>query len=79
MRRTVSVLVAAAAMAGAIAYVADASGQTDPKAAPILRANIPSGYREWQLISVAHEEDSLNDPRAILGNDIAVKGTDSAT
>lgn len=33
---------------------------------------IPVGYRDWRLISVAHEEGNLNDIRAILGNDIAI-------
>jgi hypothetical protein len=30
-------------------------------------------YRDWKLISVAHEEGSLNDLRAVLGNDVAIK------
>ena len=34
---------------------------------------LPAGYRDWGLISVAHEEGKLNDLRAILGNDIAIK------
>jgi len=34
---------------------------------------IPDGYRDWKLISVAHEEGNLNDIRAILGNDAAIK------
>jgi hypothetical protein len=34
---------------------------------------IPPGYRDWKLISVAREEGSLNDIRAILGNDKAIK------
>ncbi len=34
---------------------------------------IPPGYRDWKLISVAHEEGNLNDLRAILGNDIAIE------
>ncbi|ABF42747.1 putative cytochrome P460 [Candidatus Koribacter versatilis Ellin345] len=34
---------------------------------------IPPGYRDWKLISVAHEEGQLNDIRAILGNDLAIK------
>ena len=42
-------------------------------AAPVFGIKIPPRYREWQLISVAHEEGSLNDIRAILGNDIALK------
>jgi hypothetical protein len=34
---------------------------------------IPAGYRDWKLISVAHEEGTLNDIRAVLGNDVAIK------
>ena len=34
---------------------------------------LPAGYRDWRLISVAHEEGKQNDIRAILGNDIAIK------
>jgi hypothetical protein len=34
---------------------------------------IPSGYRDWRLISVAHEEGNLNSLGAILGNDLAIK------
>ena len=34
---------------------------------------IPDGYRDWRLVSVAHEEGNLNDLRAILGNDVAIK------
>lgn len=34
---------------------------------------IPGGYRDWKLISVAREEGELDDIRAVLGNDIAVK------
>ncbi len=40
---------------------------------PIFVTEIPLGYRDWNLISVAHEQGRLNDIRAILGNDIAVK------
>ena len=39
----------------------------------IFVTEIPAGYRDWKLISVAHEEGKLNDIRAILGNDIAIK------
>jgi hypothetical protein len=34
---------------------------------------IPDGYRDWRLISVAREEGTLDDIRAILGNDKAIK------
>jgi hypothetical protein len=39
----------------------------------VFVTNIPPGYRDWKLISVAREEGTLDDIRAILGNDIAVK------
>ena len=42
-------------------------------------SRFPSGYREWKLISVAHEEGKLNDLRAILGNDDAIKGAREGT
>jgi hypothetical protein len=49
------------------------SGQANSAAAPIFGITLPPHYREWELISVAHEEGNLNDLRAILGNDIAYK------
>ena len=73
MRRIVFVLVAVAALAGVVAYMAPASGQADGEAAPIFGVKIPPGYRDWRLISVAREEGNLNDLRAILGNDVAIK------
>jgi hypothetical protein len=73
MRRILFVLVAVAALAGVVAYMAPASGQADGEAAPIFGVKIPPGYRDWRLISVAHEEGNLDDLRAILGNDVAIK------
>ncbi len=75
MRRIVFVLVAVGALAGVVAYMAPASGQADGEAAPIFGVKIPPGYRDWRLISVAHEEGNLNDLRAILGNDVAIKAS----
>ena len=45
----------------------------DDEATPVFGIKLPPGYRDWRLISVAHEEGSLNDLRAILGNDIAIR------
>ena len=73
MKRIAFVLVAVAALAGGLAYVATASGQADGDAASTFVDRIPVGYREWRLISVAHEEGNLNDLRAVLGNDVAIK------
>jgi len=38
----------------------------------ISEGRLPSGYRDWRLISVAREEGNLDDIRAILGNDAAI-------
>ena len=66
------VRVAGVVLAGVVAYMAPASGQADGEATPIFGVTIPPGYRDWRLISVAHEEGDLNDLRAILGNDVAI-------
>src|ERR687896_1545537 len=75
MRRIVFVLVAVVALGGVVAYMGPASGQSDGEAAPIFGVKMPPGYRDWRLISVAHEEGSLNDLRAILGNDVAIEAS----
>src|SRR5271165_4542994 len=72
MKRIVFVLIGVAALAGVVAYMVPASGQADGEAAPIYGIKIPPGYRDWRLISVAHEEGNLNDIRAQLGNDVAI-------
>src|SRR5258706_12653262 len=73
MKRIACLLVALATMSGAVAYVAPPSRQAGEEAAPIFGIKIFPGYRDWKLISVAHEAGNLNDIRAILGNDIAIK------
>jgi len=73
MRRITFLLVALATLGGVIAFRAPASGQTDSGAAASYGFKIPPGYRNWRLISVAHEEGSLNSFAAVLGNDIAIK------
>jgi len=73
MKRIAFLLVAVATVAGVVAFTARASGHADEEAAPIFGIKIPPGYRDWRLISVAHEEGNLNDLRAILGNDIAIE------
>jgi hypothetical protein len=65
-------LVGFVALAGALVYMAHASGRLDEETAPIFGITIPAGYRDWKLISVAHEEGNLNDLRALLGNDLAI-------
>jgi hypothetical protein len=66
-------LLAVATLAGVLVFIARASGQADGKSSPIYGIEIPHGYRDWGLISVAHEAGNLNDLRAMLGNDVAIK------
>src|SRR5215472_6793232 len=65
---------AAAAMAGVVGCMIPACGRADGEAAP-NGVTIPAGYRDWKLISVAHEEGSLDDLRAILGNEVAIRAS----
>lgn len=65
--------------AGAIALkLVDAKGN-DPKSSPVYGIVLPDGYRYWELISVAHEAGKLNDIRAVLGNEVAVKAFRNGT
>src|SRR5271154_1974276 len=73
MKWVAVLLVAVATVAGVVASSAPASRHVDKEAAPIFGIKIPPGYRDWKLISVAHEEGNLNDLRALLGNDVAIK------
>ena len=66
-------LIIVAMLAGSIACVVPASGQADKSAAPIYLTKMPSGFRDWRLISVAHEAGKLNSLGAMLGNHIAIK------
>ena len=50
-----------------------AGQRLDDQSSPVYGVKLPKGYRDWKLISVAHEAGKNNDIRAILGNDIAVK------
>jgi hypothetical protein len=73
MKRVVFVTIVAAAAAVVVGSTVPASGQADGEAVPIFGIKIPHGYRDWKLISVAHEEGKLNSFAAILGNDVAIK------
>src|ERR1700730_4140203 len=73
MRQIAFLLVAVAMVAGIVAYMPPASGQTHGETAPIFVTEIPPGYRDFRLISVAHEAGNLNSLGAMLGNDVAIK------
>ena len=73
MKRIVLALLAVAAVAGVVACIGLAYGQANQEATPIFVNKIPPGFRDWRLISVAHEEGNLNSFAAVLGNDVAIK------
>ena len=76
MIRLAQLIAAASIFVAGIAYLAFARAETSES--PALR-NLPAGYRDWRLITVAHEEGKQNDIRAILGNEIAIKAAREGT
>ena len=68
-----TVLSAAAVVTCLVGSIPFNIGHAGDEAVPIFDIKLPTGYRDWRLISVAHEEGKLDDLRAILGNDIAIE------
>lgn len=61
---------AALLLSATIAVAAEAMKED---ASPLYGVRLPADYRQWQVVSVAHEAGTLNDIRVILGNDVAMK------
>jgi len=79
MKGITVLLVAATTLVGVVVLAAITTrhataqeAQGAREAVPIFVTTIPSGYRDWTVVSVAHEAGDLNDIRAILGNDVAI-------
>jgi hypothetical protein len=72
----VTAAIVALSIAGVVTFSARGA---DDQSTPIFGIKIPPGYRDWRLISVAHEQGNLNDLRAILGNDVAIKAAREGT
>lgn len=73
MKQIIALLPAVAIMGSIAGFTAIAARQAAEEVAPIFVKTIPPGYRDWRLVSVAHEEGNLNSFAAILGNDVAIK------
>jgi len=73
MKRMTLMLIAVVIIAGVGSVTVPASLRAYQAAVPIFVTQIPPGYRDWRLISVAHEEGNLNSFAAVLGNDVAIK------
>ena len=72
MRRTVFATVTAGNFARMVVIMVLSSRHAAGYETTVIDGKIPPGYRDWRLISVAHEEGDLNDLRAVLGNDVAI-------
>ena len=66
-------------VAGVVVTTTPAAKTADDEAAPAYVTSIPAGYRDWTLVSVAHEEGKLNSFAAVLGNDVAIKAYRAGT
>lgn len=66
-------LFAVAIAAGVLCVAGFVAAQAGEQAALFPGVALPPDYRDWKLISVAHEAGTLNDFRAVLGNDTAIK------
>ena len=74
MKRLTPLLIAVATLVGVVAFTARAprhAAAQQPTSTFVTE--IPSGYRDWKLISVAHEEGDLHSFAVVLGNDAAIK------
>jgi len=72
MKWITPLIIAVARMAVVIASMVQRTGHAYQDVTPVFVTQIPDGYRDWKLVSVAHEAGNLNDIRAILGNDLAI-------
>jgi hypothetical protein len=73
MRQIALGLLAIVAVAVVVGSTVPASGLAKDDTTPVYVTKIPPGYRDWKLISVAHEEGNLHSFAAMLGNDVAIK------
>jgi hypothetical protein len=73
------VAVVVVGLTGVVGGAGRRSRDADQEARAIAEGTLPGGYRDWSLISVAREEGELDDIRAILGNDRAIKAYKTGT
>jgi hypothetical protein len=78
MKRHVFFL-ATLAIGSSAAFGAPASGQTEAQADPSYGVKLPAGYRDWRVVSVAHETANFNSFAVVLGNDVAIKAYRAGT
>jgi hypothetical protein len=80
MERIAFLLSAIATVVSVVAVAAPASGHTDEVPAPIYGVTIPPRYRDWKMIAMAQlKTDKVDQMRAQLGNEIAIKAFQEGT
>ena len=73
MKQVAFLLVTVAILAGVSSFTGIRSSPATPQQAePIFVKTVPTGYRDWKVVTVAHEAGTLNDIRAVIGNDKAI-------
>jgi len=73
MKPKSALAILAATLASVVGYLVTAPGQAKEASAPVYLSEIPPGYRDWKVISVAHEEGDLHSFAVVLGNDVAIR------
>lgn len=72
MLRIVLFLVVCALLALGTVVVAKGAQAARPSS-PLYGVTLPDHYRHWQLVGVAQEAAPLNELRAVLGNELAIR------
>jgi Cytochrome P460 len=73
MKRRSEFALVVATLAIVFACLLTASGHAQGSSAPVYVTEMPAGYRDWRVVSVAHEAGKLNSIGVVLGNDLAIK------
>ncbi|WP_398471410.1 cytochrome P460 family protein [Tardiphaga sp.] len=73
MRKIILASLAVGVVSSAVAAAFAANTSNPDQLSPIYGVSLPDGYRKWELVAPAQEAAPLNELRAVVGNDIAVK------
>lgn len=73
MRKMLFASIAAGVLSSAVAAAFATTTPNPEQLSPIYGVSLPDGYRKWELIAPALEAAPLNELRAVVGNDVAVK------
>jgi len=73
MKRVIFLLISVVVVGGVVANIFLPSGHAAGEGDATFVTIVPAGYRDWKLVSVAHEEGNLHSFAAVLGNDAAIR------